>query len=156
MPHPHLEKAPIVEALVDLRVDVPLDSLTKLDTLAGQFAEEFPERKNLALWSGTFNLHGAQPLVTSDGPQIRGYGFWSDDKTRVVQARLDGFSFSRLAPYSHWTDLRDSARKYWNAYAAATGATGVNRCALRYINRLELPRTSDLRDYLLTRPSVSS
>ena len=40
-----------------------------------------------------------------------GYIFASSDERQIFQARLDGFSFSRLAPYDRWETFRDEARR---------------------------------------------
>lgn len=42
-----------------------------------------------------------------------GFLLSSSDKLRIVQARLDGFTFSRLAPYETWERLRDEAKSAW-------------------------------------------
>ena len=69
---------------------------------------------------------------SAGGPD--GYLFTSVDGRQVVQARLDGFTFSRLKPYDKWESLRDEARELWQHYVQIASPETVTRVALRYIN----------------------
>jgi uncharacterized protein (TIGR04255 family) len=83
-----------------------------------------------------------------------GYFFWSADKRQAVQARLDGFSFSRLRPYESWNALHAEAQRLWELYVQVAQPLSVERVALRYINRIELPTPLDLEEYLATYPEL--
>ena len=85
-----------------------------------------------------------------------GYLFTSVDGRQVVQARLDGFTFSRLKPYDKWTTLRDEAQELWQHYVRIASPETVTRVALRYINRIEIPiPMRDFKDYILTTPEIA-
>src|SRR5207253_4384748 len=85
-----------------------------------------------------------------------GYTFTSSDGLQAFQSRLDGFTFSRLAPYNGWESFCSEARRLWNIYREVTQPQAVTRAAVRYINRLDLPLPiRDLKDYLRTVPEVS-
>lgn len=74
----------------------------------------------------------------------------------MVQARLDGFTFSRLKPYDKWESLRDEARELWQHYIRIASPENVTRVALRYINRIEIPLPMrDFKDYILTTPEIA-
>jgi uncharacterized protein (TIGR04255 family) len=62
---------------------------------------------------------------------------------------------NRLAPYEGWQPLRDEAKRLWVAFREKTQPTKVTRLAVRYINRLDMPSQSELKDYLRTSPEVS-
>ena len=80
----------------------------------------------------------------------------SDPPDRVVQGRTDGFSFSKLRPYSNWPSFRDEARELWEIYRDSVEPDKIIRFALRYINRLEIPLPiKDFREYVLTSPEVA-
>lgn len=76
-----------------------------------------------------------------------------------MQARLDGFSFSQLAPYDTWDTFRSEARRLWQIYSSVAKPEIVKRVAVRYVNRLDLPVSSsgdlDFKDYLKTVPEIS-
>lgn len=151
-----LGKAPIVEALIDIHVVPVLSKLEQLAAFEAVAQAEFPERKRVIELRGNLDFSSDEPKVTSSAPEVRGFAFWTADKRRVVQARLNGFSFSHLAPYDRWASLRDDTQTWWSKFCEATTATEVTRVAVRYINRIDLPLPiRDFGDYLRTLPVVA-
>lgn len=148
-------KAPITEAIIDLRVELPPDfNVTQLNKVhAGEeAANPMPEQLHTAFGQMRF---GTQMSATA-GSQHTGYLFRSEDGTQVYQARLDGFTMSHLAPYKNWETLRNEARRLWNVYRATTNPSRIVRLAVRYVNRLDIPLPiQDFREYLRTVPEVS-
>jgi len=156
MSHPHLDRAPIVEALVDLRVDPELFSLGALEPFQKAAATDFPDQRRVLFVTSNVDLRDMDaPKITTPLPDTKGYACWSEDKRRVIQARVNGFSFSHLGPYDRWETLRDDARTWWRTYRDRTQPQRVTRCALRFINRLDLPQPmGDLAEYLKTVPQI--
>jgi len=147
-------RAPITEAVIDIRVTSPT-GLT-VDALAAGFAvgqERYPEKKVRWAFQGQFTA-GAQ-LGASVGQQSIGHQFSSTDGKQIFQARLDGFTFSRLAPYHRWETFRDEAKRLWECYRQVVQPLAITRLAVRYINRMDLPAPADLRSYLRTLPDIS-
>jgi uncharacterized protein (TIGR04255 family) len=157
MSHPHLDRAPIVEALIDFRVEPEFSSLQVLEPFQREVSSSFPDQKRVLFVSSNVDLSDQDaPKITTAPPDTKGYAFWSSDKRRVVQARVNGFSFSHVGPYDRWEVLREDARVWWRTYREATHPERVTRCALRFINRLELPLPMrDLSDYLKTVPQIA-
>lgn len=150
------EKAPVVEALLDFHVQPALANLEELAAFEALVQPEFPERKRVITWQGNFDLREDEPKLTVPAPEVKGFAFWTPDKLRVIQARVDGFSLSHLAPYDKWSTLRDDARSWWEKFAHITKPSAVTRYALRFINRVELPLPmKDFSDYLRTLPTVA-
>jgi uncharacterized protein (TIGR04255 family) len=153
----HYTKAPITEALIDLRVELPEGTgLAELLKIHDGLAASYPTKKDriVAEVQGQIGIQGAAASARS---KRVGYLFASTDEKQVFQARLDGFTMSRLAPYESWEPFRDEARRLWDVYRAVAKPTRVTRLAVRYINRLDLPLPVDeLKDYLRTFPEVSS
>lgn len=93
-------------------------------------------------------------LPTTGGPD--GHLFTSADGRQIVQARLDGFTFNRLAPYEWWERFRDEARFHWERYRDLAKPTAITRIALRYINCLQIPLPiKDFKDWILTTPEIA-
>ena len=93
---------------------------------------------------------------TSSSTKHVGFSLTSEDGKQVFQVRLDGFAMIRLAPYASWDPFRDEARRLWNNYRESTHPVKVDRMAVRYVNRLELPLPLvDFKEYLRTVPEVS-
>src|ERR1700722_11726801 len=142
--------------MVDFRVDPELPSLTALEPFLRAAASEFPEQKRVFVVASNLDLSDQErPTVTTTVPEVKGYACWATDKRRVVQARVNGFSFAHLAPYDRWEVLRDDAKVWWSRYGELTHPARVTRCAVRFINRLELPLPmGDLSDYLRRLPEM--
>lgn len=151
----HYSRAPITEAIIDLQVK-PRGGLTLSDVERVRSGEEssYPEIKRFAIAHGQFEV--GERLVASAQQEHTGYGFTSADQKQVVQVRIDGFTFSRLAPYEHWTAFRDEARRLWLLYRERVVPDEILRIALRYINRFDLPGPRiELKDYFRTTPEIS-
>ena len=151
----HYARAPITEAIIDLRVVLPESArLEDLSAIARGREDEYPHKQDRHFTLGQMQL-GEQVSASASSRHI-GYLFKSADGCNIFQARLDGFTMSRLAPYDRWERFRDEARRWWDEYYHVAKPTIATRIALRYINRLDLPLPlADFKDYLRTVPEVS-
>jgi uncharacterized protein (TIGR04255 family) len=155
----HYSKAPITEALIDLRV-VPLEenSLKVIQGLQQRLSEDYPECEDMIFAQGQFQQIGSNVTATASQSPL-GYRFISSDRKKVFQARLDGFTLSQLEPYENWEILRNEAKRLWELYIEVSQPKSVERVAVRYINRLDLPlepsHSLDFKDYLRTVPEIS-
>jgi uncharacterized protein (TIGR04255 family) len=151
----HLPNAPIREALIDFRIrseEPPsLDMLARLNEL---LRAAYPTQSTLQ--TGTWQLtikEGASLAETAIGHSTIGYRLTSADEKQVLQIRVDGLTFSRLAPYTQWEDVRGEAAKSWRHYVDVVKPRQVIRTAVRYINRIEIPLPiRDLAEYVTTQP----
>lgn len=154
----HYEKAPIVEAIIDLRV-TPTEAMSvdDLKAIHLQISEQYPTCENFYWGSGEINV--ATPGAEAETRTDHGHsGFLYQDANRkqTLQARLDGFTFSVFNPYDRWETFRDEARRLWNIYRAHCQLINVTRVALRYINRIDIPGDEvEMKDYFQTYPHVS-
>ncbi|MCP4251409.1 MAG: TIGR04255 family protein [bacterium] len=155
---PHLPKAPITEALIDIRAQLPKG--TRVDDLSAfreKVKADYPSCRERRKWHGQFRFSATTPLTVDSGvDEPDGYLLTSPDGTQIVQARLDGFTFSRLKPYRDWLQLRATAQSLWDLYREVAQPVSVTRIAVRYINRLELPLPwKDYRDWVRTLPEIA-
>jgi len=58
--------------------------------------------------------------------------------------------------YESWDVLREQGHRLWGKYVAVAAPSRVIRCALRYINRLEVQVSVDLGESFLTRPEIGA
>lgn len=147
-------KAPITEATLDIRVSaiqtIPLDRLEALQVMLG---EGYIEKQNLQ-----FSEFLVQPEIQASAHRAQqiGFRFIHSDKRRIVQARIDGFAFSLLAPYESWESFSQEAQKLWARYREHIQPDAITRLAVRYINQLDVPSpTVELKDYLATVPEIA-
>lgn len=153
----HYLRAPITEALIDIRVELPEGTTVQnLEMVQTGMESAYPTKthRNVAVIQAQVSreLTAAAASSRPDGVLLV-----SGDRKQVFQARLDGFTFSRFAPYEDWDTFRSEARRLWDVYRRVAQPTRTTRLALRYINRLDLPLpVHDLKDYLRTVPEISS
>lgn len=155
---PRLDKAPITEALLDIKVKLPPEiDLARLSTFQDAIREHYPTRRERSSWEALFQIKpGEAPEAIPPRVRVDGYLFLSKDGRQIVQARLDGFTFNRLKPYDKWESFRDEATQHWKRYRQIAAPEVVSRVALRYINRLEIPLPmKDFREYILTTPEIA-
>ncbi len=149
----HLNKAPIVEAVVDLVVEPPcvLD-----DELQKRLVERLGDGYSLKghVQRGQFSFN--PKLGATAGSHLLGYRFHSTDEKFVAQFQVERFTLSRLTPYTTWEQLRDEAMRLWPIYVNALEPKLVSRAACRYINNLQLPMQlgQDFKVFLESPPEV--
>lgn len=139
---PSLSRAPVVEGLIDLRVE--RSQFVTLDALKGcadGLAADFPAREELRQFMGQFSFSPeGGPSFAAQAPAPIGLRLRSSDGRWVVQFRLDGFTISRLEPYTSWDELTKRAKDLWSKYASVAQPQKIERVAARYINRIPLPQ----------------
>ena len=154
---PQLINAPITEALLDIRVQLPdTTNSSHLKAMHERIKEQYPTCQLRQSFETSVEFSkDAKPLhSTSIGED--GYLFLSSDEKQVIQARLDGFSFSRLKPYESWKKLQDESRRLWKIYIEATKPERLTRLSVRYIDLIELPLPfSDFHEWILTVPEIA-
>jgi uncharacterized protein (TIGR04255 family) len=154
----HYAKAPITEALIDLRVAYGQGiSLEKLKRFGDEIKTEYPNEGSRDVFQGQITFETSAPTTQSSSRSTIGYIFHSPDRLQAVQARMDGFTFSRFAPYQNWSHLVEETKRLWSLFVRTAQPTGVLRVAVRYINQINLPlKSGGLRfeDYLRTFPAI--
>jgi uncharacterized protein (TIGR04255 family) len=149
--------APITEALLDIRVELSKDvDLHKLSSFHDFIKERFPKKQERVSFEAGFQMSPEGPTVLPTSKKPDGYLFRSSAENKIVQARLDGFTFNKLRPYENWREFRNEARELWEKYSEITKPVKITRIALRYINRIEIPLPlKDFKDYILTTPDIA-
>lgn len=150
------ERAPATEALIDIRVESPAGvTLSGLERLHEQVRDQYPIKNKRLFVQGEFSAGEEVGAVATQ--KLMGFSFTSENGKQIFQARLDGFTFSRLRPYGNWNDLRDEARRLWRIYRTCVTASRISRVAVRYINQIDIPVPQiDYKEYFRTIPEVSS
>jgi len=152
----HLSKAPIKEAVIDLHVNLADDIVvTELGASSILSSLGYPEENKITEGSIGLKLEQNQSITTNVENKHLGYRYTSEDRTKVVQFRLDGFTFSQLEPYESWDEMRKEAMKLWNIYLDIANPSSVIRVATRFINILRIPMpVGDIDDYLTEAPKI--
>jgi uncharacterized protein (TIGR04255 family) len=153
----HYDKAPIKEAIIDIQIGhSPSLTLANFENAEIALPQGYEERQKLMMGLVRGQLDGGKLTATAKQDQM-GYAFVGGEGKHVAQFKVSGFTFSRLAPYQTWEQLRDEAKKLWNSYRQIVGLLPVVRVGLRYVNQLDLPMPiRDFRDFIRSYPEISS
>ena len=138
---PTLSKAPIVEGLIDIRVERSAGATAAgLKAACDELAAEFPSRQEQHTIVAQFSFSSDANTTSSTTEQDPdGIILRSADEKWVVQFRLDGFTISRLHPYGTWDELKAKASALWAKYSEAAKPIKVVRIASRFVNRVQMP-----------------
>ncbi len=152
----HYTKAPITEAVIDIKVKVR-EGLTLEQLLQALSGEEERYPKKQIRWAFHAEVTAGAQVAAASMQQPIGHQLVSADGKQVVQARLDGYTFSKLAPYDRWESFSEEARRLWGLYRNTARPTEITRLAVRYINRIDIPLpVADFKEFLRTVPEVSA
>lgn len=146
--------APIVEALIEIQVEpLPEESLGKSREIFTATGKWIHPTLGGDLRASTIVIRGE---ATADASQLIGHIFHRADGARTVQARLDRFVYSSLPPYDQWETLKAEAADQWSRYVDAMSPARVSRVAVRFVNRIDVPREAfEVKDYLRTSLDLS-
>lgn len=138
---PHLSRAPIVEAVIDIKAasENPLSEGSAQSRLNGKLpGYEFKGSHNSVKHRVKFREE-EKPEIEREA-SWRGLRFESADSKEIIQFNADGIVFSRLNPYVDWRHLETAALKVWEIYESLTEPRIIQRIGVRFINKVKLPR----------------
>lgn len=149
---PTYAHAPITEALIDIRAELPARTTTvDLERIGAELNGYGPSKKNVEV-DVTI-----QPDKMVQSERLLGHSFVSLSGRNIAQFRLNGFTFNRLKPYENWQSFSSEAKMLWKIYKAKACPLAITRIAVRYINRIELPKPiEDFSKYLQSIPVVNN
>ena len=152
----HLERAPITEALINFRVELPEGfHPDRFDQLADVFRHRFPKKASQKVLHAGFGVRNGQTLTQAQELQHRGLILKTKRELEIMQLRLDGFTFNRLRPYTSWEQIFPKAYRSWKKYRDHVSPLAVTRLALRYINVLDVPMPkTGFGEYLESPPAL--
>ena len=155
---PHLRRAPITEAVIDFRANMPAEfNFNAFAGLGNVLGAGYGSPKDINLMEfGVEQAPGKKPESRQIDHGRIGFRYDSADRKQIAQFRKDGFTFSRLAPYTRWEEVFGEASRLYRAYVEMCEPEEVTRTAVRYINRLVLPGEDigDLSRFLTAPPNV--
>lgn len=144
-------KAPITEAIIELRYKDPLDQAT-IEKLAKAFSVEYIFDEPLQNIDIKMGPAGATLEVRWLGKKLS-----SLDRTDILVVGVQSFLCSRLAPYTGWEEFSGRAKRGWDACASQLGNRDLALVGVRFVNRIDIPiendRAVDIKDYLNVHPA---
>ncbi len=148
----HLKNAPITEALIDFRAELPSGfDPESFEVLRERLADRYPEVKKRTLYTQRVEVRPESRHHRVEDRGLQGLRFESEDGRDLAQFRIDGFTFNRLKPYTSWEEVAEEARDLWALYCEIALPHSVTRVAVRYINQLPIPAQVDqIGEYITT------
>ncbi len=136
-----LTHAPIVEAVLDIECDLPAgQQLAALEGPARErFGDRYPRFRTQYFQEHQVETKPDSPPNLSTRHGVIAFQLLQEDEKQLVQVRVQGFSFNRLAPYTSLDDYLPEIEQSWRQYVALATPHQVRRIRLRYINRILLP-----------------
>lgn len=134
------KSAPITEAVIEIRVQPPAQvDPAVLQQLAESLKAEFPKQAPMQFLEMGIAQQPGQMFQQKISQSIVGVRLSKTDDSRVLQIRHEGFAYSHMAPYTDWATFRAEAQPLWKRYREVCAKGKLTRCALRYINRIDIP-----------------
>lgn len=157
--HFKLLHPPIVEAVLDVDCDMPLtfDLAALEQTVREAFQDQYPKFRTQFLEEHQIEQKAGQPIQFSARRRLQALQFLQEDEKQLVQVRMQGFSFNRLAPYTNLDDYLPEVERAWGIFTRIVSPVQIRGVRLRYINRILLPLTNgrvELKDYLKVSPKL--
>lgn len=154
-PFQHLDKAPIVEAVVDIRARIGKEWEEQILTQElGSRLNDYPTKNSYREIRQHIKFEAGQtPELAQPRSDWKGIRFRTNDGLQIAQFNRDGFVYSRLAPYENWSQLVGEALRLWEIYLQVGGPVEIHRVGLRFINRIILPSgETQFEDFIVPHP----
>jgi uncharacterized protein (TIGR04255 family) len=157
--YPHLSKAPIAEAAIEIRVvlDGSADAVT-FDRFSEALADRYPESSPVNLIQAYVHIVSEVAADASAPITRHGVRMSSKNPPMIAQGALNGLLVSRLRPYDTWESLRDETRRVWSIYYPLFAVREVVRIGVRYINQVPMALDGhgrvDLDTMLIAGPKI--
>lgn len=150
---------PIVEAVLDIECDLPPgQQLATLEEPARKaLSDRYPKFRPQVFQEHLIEAKPEAPPKVSIRQGLQALQFLQDDEKQLVQVRVQGYSFNRLAPYTSLDDYLPEIELTWRTYVDLAKPVQIRLIRLRYINRILLPTVAgrvQLDDYFNIAPRL--
>jgi uncharacterized protein (TIGR04255 family) len=149
-------KPPILEAIIDIQVRPDTNVLTEdalklfLERTEGKYSTVTPINQ---VTFGFDTSNAASPKQHQQPPTMIGWRCAGNGA--IVQLKANGFTFSRLPPYTDWDSFKADAHAAWNEYKLLIDAKIIGRYAVRFVNKINIEHQQiELFDYLNLYPKL--
>lgn len=154
-----LLNAPIVEAVLDIECDMPPgQSIASLEAPGrDRFRDRYPVFRAQLIQEHQIEANPDGARITPGRQGVQGLQFLQEDGKQLVQLRVQGYSFNRLAPYASLDDYLPEIERTWRLFVELASPIQIRHVQLRYINRILLPMPDgkvDLDEYLAVAPHL--
>jgi len=151
------ENPPIIEALCEFQFDegAPWD-LTLIGLLYDKLKDFFPKKQQLQL---DLAIAAAAQTIqqTENVPMIPLVRFLDSDEKKLIQVGQNLLTVNQVKSYQSWEDFSLFIEKGLDAYYEVANPKGFRHVAIKYFNRIEIPRSNtNLERLFRFRPLIPS
>ena len=154
---PHLSKAPIVEAVVQINARATAE--WKQEGIVPAFQREL----GLSVPLVPENAQSLQFVVASvNTPAVSSSSYWQGVRTgpgvrpEIIRFTRDLFAYSRLSPYEHWEAFQKRAMEVFLVHCRIAQPKIAQPIGVRFINRIPMSQGLMLEDYFTSPPNNTS
>ena len=155
-----LANAPIIEAILDIDCAFAqgFDLAAREEQIRAATKGSYPVFQPQHFHGVRVEAIGEKSPTVTKSQGLQGFRALQADQKQLIQYRLEGFSFNRLAPYSSFDDYLPEIEHCWKEFVQIVEPSQVKEIRLRFINRLPLPLEGDkveLDDYFVFGPKLA-
>lgn len=152
-PREHLRNAPIVEAVIDFRVlREPNVQPSTFQDLTASIGKKYSHTESIHSFEAQFGFERGKMLDTAQRKVDLGWKYQAG--TELAQFRVDGFTFSKIEPYTTWEEVFGEAERLWKVYLKLAMPNQLSRIAVRYINSMKIPGNRNINEILEFPPQL--
>jgi uncharacterized protein (TIGR04255 family) len=134
-----LQNPPVAEAVIDISIESkPMLNLESSDVEDEDFKKNFPVKEPINQFESQFNLSSDSETLPTHTKEKVGYSYKSEDRTVLMQHRINGFSYHKLPKYLGWPEFKPLAMKYWLEYQKLQKNIKIQRLGLRFVNVIDI------------------
>ena len=152
---PQLKKPPITEAIFEVLFTLEDDfNVEDFAKFCEKFSSQFTRKDEITVLEGKID---AKNLAENSLKSSKiGYILLNEDKSKAIQIRNNGFTYSLSnSSYKNWDSFKSDAYSFFHVAIELYNIKKVLRTSLRYINSINLPVTlTDIKEYILIAPEV--
>lgn len=140
----HYARPPITEAVVEVRFS-DLLNVSDIEKINTNLKNSYEIDTTVASYEMRFDLppNLEQKATAGIASQSTGKRLTSQDQTEILIIWPNAFIVSQLAPYPGWDEFVGRFQRDWMGLKRTIGFKKVARLGLRFVNRLDVPMTSD-------------
>jgi len=136
-------RPPITEAVIGIQFAAPIAS-DDLRKVGERFKNFYPGEQEVK----TLGVHVVNPPAGrppfANVQETLGHRRASEDATEIILFMPDQLIVSQLAPYPGWEEFFARFVRDWKIWKREMSFLRINRLGVRYVNRIDVPVTSDI------------
>lgn len=155
---PTYKKAPIIEAVIELRLGAPV-SHDIVEKIGRRLEKRYDKAEDADVYDLYIEENSGAFSVKKPTKQ-RARRLFAFDQSKVAIINQRALITSSLPPYPGWDIFRGAARENWSDLRAVVSSPQLERLGVRFINRIDIPNPDGgaikVGDYFTVYPAMDA